>query len=132
MQSDFKRLVAYSSVSHMIAVPILLFSSNRLRQVVIVRLMIFHGLRSPILFSLVGLLYSMYSTRQLVLMRGLVTVSPLFSFIVIISFLFTLSAPPYPSFYSEVLFFLSAVCLSFSCLPFFLLFAFLSLVYNLN
>jgi NADH:ubiquinone oxidoreductase subunit 4 (subunit M) len=132
IQSDFKRLVAYSSVSHIIAVPILLLSSSNLSQVAIVRVIVFHGLRSPILFSLVGLLYSIYSTRQLVLIRGLITFSPLLSFVTVISFLFSLSAPPYPSFFSEVLFFLRAVCLSFSCLPFFLLFAFLSLVYNLN
>ena len=131
-QSDFKRMVAYSSVSHMIAVPLVLLTGFFVGFKVVVLLIFFHGLRSPILFSLVGVLYSIYSTRQLALLRGLLLLSPLLSFACIFSFLFTLSAPPYASFFSEVFFFVYVVFLSPMSLRFLLLFAFLSLVYNLN
>lgn len=131
-QSDFKRLVAYSSVSHMIAIPFLVLASSKFSFRSIVLLMFFHGLRSPLLFMLVGVIYSIYSTRQLALVRGLALISPFLAFVIVLAFFFTMSAPPFPSFISEVFFFLS----SFSLTPYFLfsllLFAFFSLVYNLN
>nr|AOP18529.1 NADH dehydrogenase subunit 4 [Brachionus rotundiformis] len=131
-QSDFKRLVAYSSVSHMMAIPILYLSNNVLSLKSMLMLMLFHGLSSPILFMFVGILYSMYSTRQLILMRGLLLVSPLLSFLMVLAFFFTMSAPPFPSFVSEVYFMISSLSLSHHLVWVFLLFTFLSLVYNLN
>lgn len=132
IQSDFKRLIAYSSVSHIIAIPILVLASSPLSSQAILLLITFHGLSSPVLFSIVGTLYSLYSTRQLAVIRGLLLLSPIFTFFCVVSFLFSLSAPPYPSFLSEVLFFLASLDLTFSVLPFFLIFALLSLIYNLN
>ena len=131
-QSDFKRLVAYSSVAHIMAIPLALFSCSVLGIKTAIFLMLFHGLSSPVLFSLVGVIYSYSSTRQLSLVRGLLLVSPFLSFICIFSFLFTLSAPPYVSFFSEVLFFICSIFVTVYSLPFLLLFCFLCLVYNLN
>jgi len=131
-QSDFKRLVAYSSVSHMITIPFLILTSSKISFRCVILLIFFHALRSPLLFILVGAIYSIYSTRQLALLRGLALIHPLLAFIIVLAFFFTLSAPPFPSFISEVLFFLS----SYSLTPYFvislILFAFFSLVYNLN
>ena len=108
-QSDFKRLVAYSSVSHMMVVPIMciLFSPLSLKGVLLV--LLFHGLRSPLLFSLVGYTYSLFGTRQLVFIRGLIVLSPLLSFLYVMAFFFSLCVPPFPSFISEVLFFITRV-----------------------
>lgn len=131
-QSDFKRLVAYSSVSHMIAIPLLLLSNNLISVKSIIILMLFHGLSSPILFILVGVVYSIFSTRQLILIRGLLLTSPLIRIILILAFFFTLSAPPFPSFVSEVYFLLASLYLSSYLVYFFFLFTFLSLAYNLN
>lgn len=131
-QSDFKRLVAYSSVSHIIAIPLLIVSSSQLRIQTVLLVIVFHGLSSPVLFAIVGSLYSFYSTRQLALIRGLLLISPLMSLVCIFSFLFTLAAPPYPSFFSEVLFFLVSIHLTPLVLPSLILFAFFSLTYNLN
>ena len=130
-QSDFKRLVAYSSVSHIVVVPILLciYSIIRLKTVLLV--LLFHGLSSPLLFSIVGFTYKIFSTRQLVSIRSLHLFSPLFSFIITIGFFFTLCIPPFPSFVSEAFFFLSSLP-TWSYIPLFLVvFSFLSLVYNL-
>lgn len=131
-QSDFKRLVAYSSVSHMMAIPILLLADNLLSVKGILILILFHGLRSPILFMLVGVVYSMFSSRQLIVIRGLILTSPLTSFILVLAFFFTLSAPPFPSFVSEVMFLVSSFYLSHYFIYVFCIFTFLSLVYNLN
>lgn len=131
-QSDFKRLVAYSSVSHIIAIPILLLSNNLMSVKRLVLLMLFHGLSSPLLFILVGITYAMFSSRQLIMIRGLLLTSPLVSFILVLAFFFTLSAPPFPSFVSEVYFLVSSLCYSSYFIYVFCIFTFLSLLYNLN
>jgi len=131
-QSDLKRLVAYSSVSHMMAIPLLLLSNSTLAFKGAVMLMLFHGLSSPLLFMCVGVIYSMFSTRQLALLRGVVLFSPLFSFMLVLSFVFTMSTPPFPSYVAEVLFLIFSYSLtSYMVLPV-LIFTFFSLVYNLN
>jgi len=131
-QSDIKRLIAYSSVAHMIVIPFLVFANNVLANQALVLVMFLHGLRSTLLFITVGTLYTMYSSRQLVLMRGLILISPLFRILIIFIFLFTLSAPPFPSFIAEVFFIYSSYILSSDMLYVVLLFAFFGLVYNLN
>jgi NADH-quinone oxidoreductase subunit M len=110
-QSDFKRLVAYSSVSHIMVIPLLLLNSSGVGLTGILLVMVFHGLSSPLLFYVVGLVYSFSSTRQLFLLRGISTFSYFLVFILIFSFLFTMCIPPFPSFISEVLFFLNSFSL---------------------
>ncbi len=131
LQSDFKRLVAYSSVSHMMNIPILFMSSTFLRTKGFISLIFLHGISSPLLFMLVGVMYSLTSTRQHVLMRGLICISPLLSFIIVLSFFFTVSAPPFPSFVSEVIFVISRVSISYISIFFISIFLFFSMVYNL-
>lgn len=131
LQSDFKRLVAYSSVSHIITIPIILFSSSFLGFKGIVSVMFMHGVRSPLLFILVGIMYSITSTRQHVMMRGILCVIPIMSFIIVVSFFFNVSAPPLPSFISEVLFVVSFTHLTNLRLIFLVFFLFFSMVYNL-
>lgn len=96
-QSDFKRLVAYSSVSHMIAVPVLILANFRFSHKAIILLIFFHGLSSPVLFILVRLIYSIFSSRQLLLTRGLLLVRPLLSFFMAYAFFFYYICSP-PSF----------------------------------
>lgn len=131
-QSDFKRLVAYSSVSHMMAIPILLLSNNLISYKSLIMLILFHGLSSPLLFMLVGITYSIFSSRQLIVIRGIILTSPLLSFYMIIGFFFSLSAPPFPSFVSEVFFLISSLQASSYFIYVFCIFTFLSLLYNLN
>lgn len=110
-QSDFKRLVAYSSVSHMIVVPILLIRFTFIGFKGLVLVLLFHGFSSPLLFSLVGYIYSMYGTRLVVAIRGLVLCSPLVSTLSVLAFMFSLCVPPFPSYVSEVMFFVSSISL---------------------
>lgn len=132
LQRDIKRLVAYSSVRHILSL-IPLFSLGTLASCYSgLLIMFFHGISSPLLFILVGTVYASYSTRQLTLIRGLLVSSPVLAFVSVLSFLFTLSAPPFPSFVREVFFILRALHLSPLFAPRLFIFCFLSLVYNIN
>jgi len=131
IQSDFKRLVAYSSVSHIISIPIFIFRSSLVGLKGLLVVMFMHGISSPLLFMFVGVVYSLTSTRQHVLLRGFIISSPLISFFIVLTFFFTLSAPPFPSFISEVFFVTVSIGLWFKSIIFLLFFLLLSLVYNL-
>ena len=131
-QSDIKRLVAYSSVSHLMTLIPLVSLSSRGAYSSCFLIMLFHGVSSPLLFMLVGVTYSHFSTRQLVLLRGLILSSPLLSLVSIIGFLFRLSAPPFPSFVREVYFIINTIFIrQYFLVPLFL-FCLLSIVYRVN
>lgn len=131
LQSDFKRLVAYSSVSHMITIPLMLirFSFTSFKGVII--LIFVHGICSPLIFMLVGIIYLFCSTRQHILLRGLLCLRPMLSFFFVLSFFFSVSAPPFPSFVSEVFFSVSLLSVTSVSVLFLIVFLFLSIVYNL-
>lgn len=130
-QSDFKRMVAYSSVSHIMIIPILVLSNNILSFKCAILVMLFHGLSSPIMFIIVRILYNAFKTRQILLMKRLILINPLISFCIALSFFFTVSAPPFPSFSAEALSFISCYTLTSLTIVFFGLYAFLSMIYNL-
>jgi NADH:ubiquinone oxidoreductase subunit 4 (subunit M) len=131
-QSDFKRLIAYSSVAHIIVVPFLVFSNNLLSIQSLIIVMLFHGLSSTLIFIRVGTLYLIYSSRQLVLIRGLVLISPLIRIFIVLTFFYTLSAPPFPSFIAEIYFMISSFILRSYIVYIFIPFILLGLVYNIN
>jgi len=131
-QSDFKRLIAYSSVSHMMVIPFLIFSNNILSIQSLVIVILLHGLSSTLIFIRVGILYVIFSTRQLVLIRGLVLVSPLMSIVLVLTFFYTLSAPPFPSFIAEIYFIISSYILRRYMVYVIIPFVLIGLVYNLN
>lgn len=115
----------------MMLVPLLVFSDQVLGLKIAVALMLIHGLASPLMFMLVRVLYSVFSTRQIVLMRGVLVLSPILAFFCSLAFFISISAPPFPGFVNEVYSFMSicAVREFFYLLP--LLIPFLRLVYNL-
>lgn len=69
-QHDFKRLVAYSSISHMGFVMLALFSFNAIAYQGAVLTIVAHGLSSAALFSLAGMIYSRIHSRNLTHMGG--------------------------------------------------------------
>nr|WBU10927.1 NADH dehydrogenase subunit 4 [Malassezia furfur] len=79
-QTDFKALVAYSSVGHMGIVVLGLFSNSIQGVEGSIVLSIAHGFVSPALFTLVGaVLYDRFHTRTIRYYRGLVTYMPVFT-----------------------------------------------------
>lgn len=70
-QTDLKRLVAYTSVSHMGFVILGVFAFNTLALQGVVMQMITHGLSTGALFIIVGMLYERIHTRDINQMGGL-------------------------------------------------------------
>lgn len=70
-QQDIKRLIAYSSISHMGFVMLALFSFNVIAYQGAVLTLVAHGLSSAALFSLAGMIYSRVQSRELTNMGGL-------------------------------------------------------------
>jgi NADH-quinone oxidoreductase subunit M len=79
MQSDVKRLVAYSSVSHLgfVVLGIFALTSQGLQGGVIQ--MVNHGLTTGALFLLVGMIYERRHTREIAEFGGLQKVMPVFA-----------------------------------------------------
>ncbi|OUR61648.1 NADH dehydrogenase [Colwellia sp. 39_35_sub15_T18] len=69
-QQDLKRLVAYSSISHMGFVMLALFSFNAIAYQGAILTLVAHGLSSAALFSLAGMIYSRIHSRNLMNMGG--------------------------------------------------------------
>jgi NADH-quinone oxidoreductase subunit M len=76
MQTDLKRLVAYSSVSHLGFVVLGTFAFTEQALAGGVLQMVNHGLSTGALFLLVGMVYERTHTRDLGRMGGLMTVTP--------------------------------------------------------
>lgn len=75
-QTDFKRLVAYSSISHMGFITLALFSGHQIAVDGAILIMIAHGLSSSALFSMAGLIQHRIHTRELNSMGGMWTTAP--------------------------------------------------------
>ncbi len=131
VQSDFKRLVAYSSVAHIMVVIIALILSMNLGIDSFIIIMLAHGISSPILFMLVGVSYALYGTRILLLYRGLLSSFPLLSLFMVFCFVLSVPVPPSISFLGEVQFTISLLSYGFWFVPLVLGFVFLAVVYNL-
>ncbi len=86
-QSDMKRLIAYSSVSHLGFCMLGLFALNDLGMQGGVLQMINHGLSTGALFALVGMLYERYHTREIKELSGLARRTPwLAAFMLLMTF----------------------------------------------
>jgi NADH-quinone oxidoreductase subunit M len=84
VQADMKRLVAYSSVSHMGYCMLGLFAINTLGMEGGVLQMINHGLSTGGLFAIVGMIYERYHTREIRQFGGLARRTPLLAVFMLI------------------------------------------------
>lgn len=100
-QSDVKRLVAYSSVSHMGFIALGLFSMTLVSVDGAVLQMINHGLTTGALFACVGILYERYHTREMGRMGGVWERFPLFAFLLILASLGSAAVPGLNGFVGE-------------------------------
>ena len=92
-QTDLKRLVAYSSVSHMGFVTLGLFALNQRGLEGGILQMINHGLVTGALFLAIGMIYERTHTREIAAYGGLATTMPVFAGFFL---LFTLAAVGLP------------------------------------
>ena len=103
-QSDFKALVAYSSVGHMGVIVLGLFSNTIVGIEGAILLSIAHGLISPAMFILVGqILYDRFHTRIIRYYRGLTIYMPVFSALFFLATVCNMAVPLSLNWLGEVL-----------------------------
>ncbi len=103
VQPDLKKLVAYSSVSHLGFVMLGLFTLNQQGLVGGVIQMINHGLSTGALFLMVGMIYERRHTRLISEFGGLWKVVPAFSVLFLVVVLSSLGLPGLNGFVGEFL-----------------------------
>ncbi|BEI87279.1 NADH dehydrogenase subunit 4 (mitochondrion) [Cutaneotrichosporon cavernicola] len=93
-QSDFKRLVAYSSIRHMAVVVLGLFSNTIVGIEGAILLSVAHGFISPAMFILVGgVLYDAFHTRVIRYYRGMTVYMPVFSLLFFLATIANMGIP---------------------------------------
>lgn len=100
-QTDLKKLIAYSSVSHMGFVLLGIFALNQLSLSGAVLQMFSHGLITGLLFAMVGLVYDKTHQRQIPLLGGLARQMPVICVIFSIAGLAALGLPTTIGFAAE-------------------------------
>ncbi|MDQ3932225.1 MAG: NADH-quinone oxidoreductase subunit M, partial [Actinomycetota bacterium] len=101
MQRDVKRLVAYSSISHMGFIILGLFALNPMSASASVVQMINHGLSTGALFILVGFLYQRTHSRLIADHSGLLRATPVFGGLFLVVALSSLALPGLNGFVGE-------------------------------
>ena len=107
-QTDLKRLVAYTSVSHMGFVILGVFSFNEIALQGVVMQMIAHGISTGALFILVGQLYERIHTRDINKMGGLWAKVPVMGAVGLIFSMASLGLPGLGNFIAELLILIGA------------------------
>jgi NADH-quinone oxidoreductase subunit M len=100
-QKDVKKLVAYSSVSHLGFVMLGLFALNPQGIEGGILQMINHGLSTGALFLLVGMIYEQTHTREISVYGGLWKITPVFGTIMLIVSLSSMGLPGLNGFVGE-------------------------------
>jgi NADH-quinone oxidoreductase subunit M len=103
VQPDIKKLVAYSSVSHMGYVILGLFSLNEIAITGSYYQMLNHGISTGALFLLVGMIYERRHTREISAFGGVTKVMPLFAVAFMIATLSSVALPGTNGFVGEFL-----------------------------
>src|SRR6185503_10774931 len=101
VQKDMKKLIAYSSVSHLGFVMLGMFALNPLGLEGSVLQMINHGLSTGGLFLIVGLIYERRHTKEIAEFGGLAHVMPLYATFTLILFLASMGLPLLNGFIGE-------------------------------
>ena len=102
-QTDLKRLIAYSSVSHLGFCMLGLFAVNRLAVEGGVLQMVNHGLSTGGLFALVGMIYERYHTRNIADLGGLARRTPRLAAMMVFMALASIGVPGLNGFAGEFL-----------------------------
>ena len=103
MQNDMKRLIAYSSVSHMGFVTLGIFTFTQQSMEGSIFQMISHGLISAALFLSVGVVYERHHTRLINKYGGLVQIMPKYAIVFMVFTLGAIGLPGTSGFVGEFL-----------------------------
>lgn len=100
-QVDVKKLVAYSSVSHLGFVMLGLFALNAEGVAGAILQMVNHGLSTGALFLLIGMIYEQTHTREIKVYGGLWKITPIFGTLMLIASLSSMGLPGLNGFVGE-------------------------------
>jgi NADH-quinone oxidoreductase subunit M len=100
-QQDVKKLVAYSSVSHLGFVMLGLFALNAEGVAGAILQMVNHGISTGALFLLIGMIYEQTHTRDIKVYGGLWKITPIFGTVMLISALSSMGLPGLNGFVGE-------------------------------
>lgn len=102
-QSDFKRIIAYTSIAHMNLVMVGIFSFNTIGIEGAIFQSLSHGFVASALFLVIGIVYERYHTRLIKYYGGLASVMPVYIAIFLFFTLANISFPGTSSFVGEFL-----------------------------
>jgi NADH-quinone oxidoreductase subunit M len=102
MQKDWKKLVAYSSVSHLGFCTLGMFSLNPAGISGSIIQQINHGISTGMLFLIVGVVYERRHTRAIAEYGGLLRIMPIFTLVFGIAALSSMGMPPLNGFIGEL------------------------------
>nr|YP_010208982.1 NADH dehydrogenase subunit 4 [Skeletonema tropicum]UBA16292.1 NADH dehydrogenase subunit 4 [Skeletonema tropicum] len=102
-QTDFKRIIAYTSVAHMNLVMVGLFSFNIVGLEGAILQSLSHGFVASALFLIIGIVYERHHTRMVKYYGGLVHTMPLYTFIFLFFTMSNIGLPGTGSFVGEFL-----------------------------
>jgi len=103
MQTDMKKLIAYSSVAHMGIVTIGIFTPNALGIQGSIIQMLSHGIVSGALFMVVGVVYDRIHSREISRYDGLAERMPAYALVFMIFMMASVGLPGTSGFVGEVL-----------------------------
>lgn len=107
-QVDLKKMIAFSSISHMGFVLLGASTLNLMGVAGGIYQMFSHGLITAVLFMMCGVIHHKAGTRDIPKLQGLITKMPQASFILMIGFLASLGLPGLNGFVSEFMVFVGA------------------------
>jgi NADH-quinone oxidoreductase subunit M len=102
-QHDWKRLVAYSSVSHMAMVMLGMFAFTPVGLTGSIIQQINHGISTGALFLIVGIVYERRHTREIAEYGGLSSVMPVYAAVFLVMTMSSIGLPTLNGFIGEVL-----------------------------
>jgi len=102
-QTDFKRIIAYTSVAHMNLVVLGIFSFNSIGLAGSIIQSLSHGFVASALFLLIGVVYDRHGSRMVKYYGGLVHVMPLYSTVFLFFTMANIGLPGTSSFVGEFL-----------------------------
>jgi NADH-quinone oxidoreductase subunit M len=102
MQKDWKKLVAYSSVSHLGFCTLGIFALNPAGISGSIIQQINHGISTGMLFLIVGVVYERRHTREIAEYGGLLKVMPIFTLVFGLAMLSSMGMPPLNGFIGEI------------------------------
>jgi NADH-quinone oxidoreductase subunit M len=103
VQPDLKKLIAYSSVSHLGFVVLGIFCFEQIAMQGALYQMINHGITTGALFLLVGMIYDRQHTREIGRMGGLATPAPVLAAFFLVTSLASIGLPLLNNFVGEFL-----------------------------